>query len=121
MLGIERRQKILSKIQQERKVYVNELAGIFNVTEETVRRDLEKLEKQKFLHRSYGGAVLNEHTYDDISFSKYMSLLFPFSKYTVTYGLLFSSSLILLWTDTILFFKKYSFTSVFVINCISKF
>ncbi|WP_182187418.1 DeoR/GlpR family DNA-binding transcription regulator [Pectinatus frisingensis] len=74
MLGIERRQKILSKIQQERKVYVNELAGIFNVTEETVRRDLEKLEKQKFLHRSYGGAVLNEHTYDDISFSKRINL-----------------------------------------------
>lgn len=74
MLGIERRQKIINKIQQEHKVYVNELANTFQVTEETIRRDLEKLEKQSLLHRSYGGAVLKEHTYDDISFSKRITL-----------------------------------------------
>ncbi|MDQ0203277.1 DeoR/GlpR family DNA-binding transcription regulator [Pectinatus haikarae] len=74
MLGIERRQKIINKMQQERKVYVNELAALFKVTEETIRRDLEKLEKQDFLRRSYGGAVLKEHTYDDISFSKRITL-----------------------------------------------
>lgn len=68
MLGIERREKILTIIQQNHKVYVNELALTFDVTEETVRRDLEKLEKKGLLQRSYGGAVLKKHTYDDISF-----------------------------------------------------
>lgn len=76
MLGIERRQKIINKIQRERKIYVNELSALFNVTEETIRRDLEKLEKQDYLRRSYGGAVLKEHTYDDLSFSKRITLNF---------------------------------------------
>lgn len=31
----------------------------FQVTEETIRRDLEKLEDEGFLTRTYGGAVLN--------------------------------------------------------------
>lgn len=74
MLGIERRQKITQKLQQERKVYVNDLADLFQVTEETIRRDLKKLETQHFLKRSYGGAVLNEQTYTDISFTKRKTL-----------------------------------------------
>ena len=44
MLGVERRQKIMEKLQLEQKVYVSELSKLFGVTEETVRRDLEKLE-----------------------------------------------------------------------------
>ncbi|MDD6128263.1 MAG: DeoR family transcriptional regulator, partial [Veillonellaceae bacterium] len=62
MLGIERRRKIMDKLNEERKVYVSELAKLFGVTEETIRRDLEKLEGKDLLRRSYGGAVLNEHT-----------------------------------------------------------
>ena len=71
MLGIERRQLIMDKIQQEKKVYVSELSQLFSVTEETVRRDLEKLEGENFLRRSYGGAVLNEQkASEDLSFLK---------------------------------------------------
>ena len=70
MLGIERRQRIMEKLTAEQKVYVSELATLFGVTEETIRRDLEKLESKDLLRRSYGGAVLAEHTGDDISFVK---------------------------------------------------
>ena len=44
MMGLERRQKILEKLKQENRVYVSELSKIFDVTEETIRRDLDKLE-----------------------------------------------------------------------------
>ncbi len=70
MLGIERRRKIMDKLNQDRKIYVSDLSKLFNVTEETIRRDLEKLENQDLLRRSYGGAVLNEHTSEDLSFVK---------------------------------------------------
>lgn len=68
MLGIERRQKIMEKLQLEQKVYVADLSKLFGITEETVRRDLEKLEAENLLRRSYGGAILAEHTSEDISF-----------------------------------------------------
>lgn len=38
---------------------VSELSGLFSVTEETIRRDLEKLESEGILNRTFGGAVLN--------------------------------------------------------------
>lgn len=70
MLGLERRQKIMEKIRLDRKVYVSELAKSFKVTEETIRRDLEKLESQDLLRRSYGGAVIAESTSDELSYTR---------------------------------------------------
>lgn len=70
MLGLERRQKIMEKIRLDRKVYVSELAKTFKVTEETIRRDLEKLESQDLLKRSYGGAVIAESTSDELSYTR---------------------------------------------------
>ena len=61
MLALERRNLILEKLQDEKKVVVNELSQIYNVSEETIRRDLEKLEQEGFATKSYGGAVLNEN------------------------------------------------------------
>ena len=46
-------------VANDKKVTVSNLSGIFQVTEETIRRDLEKLEDEGFLTRTYGGAVLN--------------------------------------------------------------
>ena len=43
MLAIERRNAILAKLQEDRKVVVSDLSELYNVTEETIRRDLEKL------------------------------------------------------------------------------
>lgn len=69
MLAIERRQKIVDIIQEKKKVLVQELAISFSVTEETVRRDLEKLEEQGILKRTYGGAIINQGTNVDIPIS----------------------------------------------------
>ena len=61
MLAIERKNEILSILQKEQRVLVAELSQKYNVTEETIRRDLEKLEKEGFVKKTYGGAVLNKH------------------------------------------------------------
>lgn len=66
MLAVERRHKIVLQIQEEKKVLVQELAIKFSVTEETIRRDLEKLEDQGILRRTYGGAIVNEGTNVDM-------------------------------------------------------
>lgn len=66
MLAIERRRKIISLLEERNSVLVPELSKIFNVTEETVRRDLEKLEKDGFLKRTYGGAVINDSIHTEL-------------------------------------------------------
>jgi DeoR/GlpR family transcriptional regulator of sugar metabolism len=66
MLAIERRNIIMEIVQNDKRVLVVDLSKKFEVTEETIRRDLEKLENQGFLKRSYGGAVLKENTNIDI-------------------------------------------------------
>ncbi len=60
MLAIERRNEILETLQKEKRVVVSELSQHYQVTEETIRRDLEKLENEGLVVKSYGGAVLNE-------------------------------------------------------------
>ena len=50
---------IRKKLKTEKKVAVAELSREYGVTEETIRRDLEKLEQEGFANRTYGGAVLN--------------------------------------------------------------
>lgn len=55
----ERLDSIKSIIRQEKKVIVTELSKHFSVTEETIRRDLDKLEEEGLVTRTYGGAVLN--------------------------------------------------------------
>lgn len=66
MLAVERRNKIEELIQKNRSVLVPELAKKFDVTTETIRGDLEKLEKQGVLIRTYGGATLVEGSEADI-------------------------------------------------------
>jgi len=69
MLALERRNLILEKLQEEKRVVVSELSQQFGVSEETIRRDLEKLEKEGLATKSYGGAVLNESTSIDMPFN----------------------------------------------------
>ncbi|RJS91494.1 DeoR/GlpR family DNA-binding transcription regulator [Salinisphaera sp. Q1T1-3] len=57
MLPAERKQKTLDVLLADGKVGVADLAERFNVTRETVRRDLEKLESEGVLERTHGGAV----------------------------------------------------------------
>ena len=61
MLPIERKNEILSKLMLEGKVIVSDLAALYSVTEETIRRDLEKLEREGFAKKTYGGAVKSDN------------------------------------------------------------
>ena len=68
MLAIERRSNILELLQEQKSVMVTDLSLRFKVTEETIRRDLEKLEKEGLLKRTYGGAVVKDVTQSDLPF-----------------------------------------------------
>ncbi|MFS0646072.1 DeoR/GlpR family DNA-binding transcription regulator [Siminovitchia sp. 179-K 8D1 HS] len=59
MLAQERYNIILELLELNKIVKVPELCEKFNVSIETVRRDLEYLEQEGKLKRVYGGAVLN--------------------------------------------------------------
>ena len=69
MLALERRNLILEKLQADKRVVVSELSQLYNVSEETIRRDLDKLEKEGLAIKSYGGAVINEDISIDLPFN----------------------------------------------------
>jgi DeoR/GlpR family transcriptional regulator of sugar metabolism len=58
MLAIERKSQIIAMLREKKKVVVSELSKLFNVTEETIRKDLKDLENNDFIVRGHGGAVL---------------------------------------------------------------
>lgn len=60
MFAIERQSKIKEKLFREKRIDVLDLSQLFSVTEVTIRRDLDKLEQEGFLIKTYGGAVLNK-------------------------------------------------------------
>ncbi len=57
MLPVERQSLIVSKLLESESVRTTDLATILKVTDETVRKDLESLEKRGELLRIHGGAV----------------------------------------------------------------
>lgn len=57
MFAVERQKRILELLKEDGAVWVSRLAEELSVTEETVRRDLEKLEKNEMLLRTHGGAI----------------------------------------------------------------
>lgn len=57
VLGIERLNYILSRIERNSSVKVEELSRELSVSSITIRRDLKTLEEQSKLTRTYGGAV----------------------------------------------------------------
>ena len=65
MLAVERRKQILDSIKNEKRVYVGQLSRAFSVSEETIRRDLERLENEGLLSRAYGGAILKEDDHEE--------------------------------------------------------
>ena len=69
MLAVERRKLILEKVHAEKKVIVSELSKEFDVSEETIRRDLDKLADEGHVIKSYGGAVINEIGSIDLPFN----------------------------------------------------
>lgn len=70
MIAANRHQVILDLIEREGSVRTVDLAQQLSVTDETIRRDLEKLEKEDRLQRSHGGAVASQHLNKDRSFEE---------------------------------------------------
>lgn len=68
MLAIERKNEILEKLRQEQRVLVSELSAQYGVTEETIRRDLDKLEREGYATKTYGGAIWGNSTKSDLSY-----------------------------------------------------
>lgn len=50
------------------KVVVSELAERYDVSEETIRRDLDRLEAEGYATKTYGGAVRSENSTTDLPF-----------------------------------------------------
>ena len=62
MVGAARRAKILEWLREEGSARVRALADAFDVSEVTVRQDLEKLESEGYVTRQHGGAFLKSVT-----------------------------------------------------------
>lgn len=58
MLAEERRQKVLEILQKDGSIIAKELADLFQISVDSVRRDLTIMEKQGILQKTYGGAIL---------------------------------------------------------------
>ena len=69
MFAPERQKKILERLESDGSVSVARLSEELAVTEETVRRDLEKLEKEGYATRTYGGALLNDEGSNELPYT----------------------------------------------------
>ncbi|MGH2550657.1 MAG: DeoR/GlpR family DNA-binding transcription regulator [Thermomicrobiales bacterium] len=59
LLARDRRERIAQLLQRQRFVRVDELSQMFQVSEVTIRNDLDSMEKQRLLVRDHGGALAN--------------------------------------------------------------
>ena len=70
MFALERQKRIMDTLKTDGAVWVSKLSVELGVTEETVRRDLEKLEKQELLLRTHGGAIPIDQGNHEMSLAK---------------------------------------------------
>lgn len=68
MLVAERYEKIVQLVNDRGSIRVTELSELCGVTEETIRRDLDRLEQAGRLKRSHGGAVSVKDTQIEIPY-----------------------------------------------------
>lgn len=66
MLAPERRARILDLVTQNKSVLVKDLCTLFDVTGETVRKDLTALEQDGKLIKTYGGAYVPDGVRNEI-------------------------------------------------------
>ncbi len=66
MLAVARKTQIKDILLEKKSVTVVELSKRFSVTEETIRKDLQQLENEGFLSRTYGGAFIQDGALNDI-------------------------------------------------------
>ena len=70
MLALERQKLILELLNTDGAVMVSKLSAKLGVTEETIRRDLEKMEAKELLRRTHGGALPMEDGSYELSLEK---------------------------------------------------
>ena len=68
MIPAERRTRICELLREQRAVRVSSLSGDLNVSEMTIRRDLERLETEGLLTRTHGGAILRHHMIEEADY-----------------------------------------------------
>jgi DeoR/GlpR family transcriptional regulator of sugar metabolism len=68
LLAEERKDTIIQMLEEEGSVKVSKLTKLFDVSIETIRRDLESLEKEGLLKRVYGGAVLKKNEVQKLNY-----------------------------------------------------
>lgn len=69
LLAHERHENIMECLRKNKSVKVSSITKTLGVSTETVRRDFEYLEKEGFLRRVRGGAVLDNANSQEINFS----------------------------------------------------
>ncbi|MBU3161275.1 DeoR/GlpR family DNA-binding transcription regulator [Clostridium frigoris] len=70
MFPEERKSKIINSLNKYGKVKVCDLSQQYEVSEVTIRRDLQELEEDEIIKRVHGGAVLNVNTKFEPTFSE---------------------------------------------------
>lgn len=62
----ERRYEILQRVRAEGRIQVSDLTDTYQVSAETIRKDLSALQESGFVHRTHGGAVPVERSVTEI-------------------------------------------------------
>ena len=74
MLNIERYNLILQMLEERRSIRLQDIVEKLNISEATVRRDLNFLEKSGKLKRVRGGATFIDEKEEDIDYKKVLNL-----------------------------------------------
>ena len=69
MFQIDRHKKIYDYIVKNKNATVNELADICEVATMTIRRDLDKMEKEGLITRVFGGAVIDSPMVAEVDYA----------------------------------------------------
>ena len=70
MLNEERRNLILRLLSENKQIRVKQVAHDFHISEVTVRKDLEVLERRGVLRRVHGGAIPNHTSVPDLALTE---------------------------------------------------
>lgn len=70
VLVFERKKIILDELYANKSININQLAERFNLSKETIRRDIREFEKQGLLKKTHGGAIAAELPTDAASQAK---------------------------------------------------
>lgn len=80
MLAALRKEKIKSILFNQKEVSVSALAAHFEVSEETIRRDLTSMESEGILVRKHGGAILADKVLGDMATNHLLQNVFVENK-----------------------------------------